>query len=65
MPPKRTEVEVDARERISLARVRRQKHRYYLVEEQDDGTLILTPAALVPARLHPRTPPRQTPIEIP
>lgn len=38
------EIDVDERGRTSLARVRRGKHRRYLVEEFPDGTLVLTPA---------------------
>lgn len=44
------EVRVDSRGRVSLEAVRTQKHVWYLATEEADGTIILVPAALVPAR---------------
>ena len=43
------EISVDERGRTSLAKVTRHDHRRYLVEELDDGTLVLTPAVTLPA----------------
>ncbi|MFT4010373.1 MAG: hypothetical protein QM655_10070 [Nocardioidaceae bacterium] len=48
-----TIIELDARRRTSLGRVGRREHTRYIVEEQDDGTLILTPALVIPATLSP------------
>ena len=42
-----TLIELDARRRASLGRVGRPEHTRYLVSEEDDGTLILTPATVV------------------
>lgn len=42
-----TLIELDARRRASLGRVGRPEHTRYLVREEADGTLILTPAAVV------------------
>ena len=47
---KKNEISVDARGNTSLAGVRTQPHRYYLGTEEADGTIILVPAVLVPAR---------------
>lgn len=44
------EVRVDSRGRVSLESVRTQKHEWYMASEESDGTIILVPAALVPAR---------------
>ncbi len=43
----RKEIVVDDRGRTSLARVRTRQFDRYTVEEQPDGTLILTPAITV------------------
>ena len=43
-----TLVEVDSRRRVALAKLGRKEDTRYLVEEQVDGTLILTPAAVMP-----------------
>jgi hypothetical protein len=43
------ELVVDERGRTSLARVRRHDYDRYMVEEFDDGTLVLTPAVTVSA----------------
>jgi hypothetical protein len=43
------EITVDERRRTSLAKVGRPQDRRYLVEEFDDGTLVLTPAVTLPA----------------
>jgi hypothetical protein len=45
----RSEVDVDDRGRTSLARVRRHDFDRYLVEELEDGTLVLTPAVTISA----------------
>jgi hypothetical protein len=45
----RGELVVDERGRTSLARVRSHDYDRYLVEEFDDGTLVLTPAVTVSA----------------
>lgn len=42
-----TLIELDGRRRASLGRVGRPEHTRYLVSEQEDGTLVLTPAAVV------------------
>jgi len=42
-----TLIELDARRRASFGRVGRPEHTRYLVTEEDDGTLVLTPAAVV------------------
>ena len=39
-------MEVDSRKRISLGPLAR--HRFYLVEEDADGVITLTPAVVVP-----------------
>jgi hypothetical protein len=43
------EITVDERRRTSLARIGRPTDRRYLVEEFEDGTIVLTPAVLLPA----------------
>lgn len=48
---KRNEVVVDARGRISLNFRTHKETTRYLAEEHPDGTIILTPAAVVPAYL--------------
>jgi hypothetical protein len=45
----RGELVVDERGRTSLARVRSHDYDRYLVEEFDDGTLVLTPAVTISA----------------
>ena len=40
---------VDDRRRTSLAKVGRASDRRYLVQEFEDGTLVLTPAVTLPA----------------
>jgi hypothetical protein len=40
---------LDERRRVSLAKFGRREDLEYLVDEQPDGTLILTPAVTVPA----------------
>lgn len=42
-----TEIVLDKRRRTSLARIGRRSDERYLVEEKEDGTLIMTPAVLV------------------
>jgi hypothetical protein len=42
-----TLIELDGRRRASFGRVGRPEHTRYLVSEQEDGTLVLTPAAVV------------------
>jgi len=42
-----TLIELDPRRRVSLGRVGRPEHTRYLVHEEEDGTLVLTPAAVV------------------
>jgi hypothetical protein len=42
-----TIIELDDRRRASLGRIGRPEHKRYLVEEQDNGTLILTPAVVL------------------
>lgn len=44
-------IELDARRRTSLGKVGRKEHDRYLVDEQPDGTIVLTPAIVVPATL--------------
>jgi hypothetical protein len=46
-PPKL--VRLDGRRRTSLARIGRKGDFFYLAEELADGTVVLTPAAVVPA----------------
>lgn len=41
------ELVLDARRRTSLARVGRKMDDRYLVDEKEDGTLVLTPATVV------------------
>lgn len=42
-------VELDSRRRISLGRLGRPEHHRYLVTEEPDGTLVLTPAVVMTA----------------
>lgn len=48
---RRKEITVNSKGQCSLSGVRTQDHRFYLGEEDPDGTITLIPAALVPARL--------------
>lgn len=48
-----TIIELDARRRTSLGRVGQKAHTRYIVEEHEDGTLVLTPALVIPATLSP------------
>jgi len=40
-------VELDDRRRVSLGKVGRPEHTRYIVEEEPDGTLVLTPAVVM------------------
>ncbi len=40
-------VELDARRRVALGKLGHPEHDRYLVEEQDDGTLIFRPAVVM------------------
>lgn len=40
-------VELDARRRVALGRLGRPEHTRYLVTEESDGTLILSPAVVM------------------
>lgn len=42
-------VELDSRRRITLGRLGNPEHERYLVTEEPDGTLILTPAVVMSA----------------
>ncbi len=44
-------IELDDRRRCSLGRIGNKDHRYYLVTEEPDGTLIWKPAVVMPAEL--------------
>ena len=46
-----TTIELDARRRTSLGRIGRKQDTRYIVDEKPDGTLVLTPAIVVPASL--------------
>lgn len=48
---KKSEVTVNSKGQCNLSGVRTQDHRFYLGEEDADGTITLIPASLVPARL--------------
>lgn len=50
------EVTIDSRVRVSLGGVRTKHYTRYLAEEEPDGTIILTPLVVVPARLARITP---------
>jgi hypothetical protein len=43
------ELELDRRRRANLARFGRKEHEKYLVDEYEDGTLVLTPAVTISA----------------
>jgi hypothetical protein len=45
-----TMIELDSRRRTSLGRLGHKDHNRYLVNEQEDGTLILTPAVVMSER---------------
>lgn len=45
-------LELDSRRRGSLAKMGRPEDTRYLVEVQDDGTIILTPAEVTPKVTH-------------
>lgn len=45
------EITVNSKGQCNLSGVRTQDHRFYLAEEDAEGRITLTPAALVPARL--------------
>jgi hypothetical protein len=45
--PQPTFLEVDARKRVSLGKLA--AHRWYLAAVDDDGTITLTPAVVMPA----------------
>ncbi len=40
-------LELDERRRASLGRIGRPEHRRYLVAEEPDGTIVLTPAVVM------------------
>ncbi len=42
-------VELDSRRRAALGRLGNPEHTLYLVDEEADGTLIFTPAVVIPA----------------
>ena len=42
-------VELDSRRRITLGRLGKSEHNRYLVNEEPDGTLVLTPAVVMSA----------------
>lgn len=46
-----TVIELDDRRRAALGKIGHKDHSRYLVTEQEDGTLIWTPAAVVPLGL--------------
>lgn len=46
-----TMIELDTRRRTNLGRIGRKQDTRYLVDEREDGTLVLTPAIVVPASL--------------
>lgn len=48
-PPAARRVTLDERRRTSLAKVGRKEHNEYLVEEQEGGVLVFTPAVTVSA----------------
>jgi hypothetical protein len=41
-------VELDSRRRVALGKLGNPEHRFYIVQAHQDGTIELTPAALVP-----------------
>ena len=40
-------IELDSRRRLALGRIGNPEHTRYLVDEQPDGTLVLTPAVVM------------------
>lgn len=40
-------IELDSRRRLALGRIGKPEHTRYLVDEQPDGTLVLTPAVVM------------------
>ena len=42
-------IELDSRRRVALGRLGRPEHSRYLVTEEPDGTLVLTPAVVMTA----------------
>ena len=44
------EVRISPPGRADLSKIRKQDHEWYLGSEDPDGTIILVPAVLVPAR---------------
>lgn len=46
-------IELDARRRTSFGRLGHREHTRYIVEDKQDGTMILTPALVLPATLSP------------
>ena len=45
------EIRISPHGKADLSGVRKQQHEWYLAHEEPDGTIILTPALLVPAKL--------------
>lgn len=45
-----TLIELDSRRRAPLGRLGNKKHTHYLVDERDDGTLVLSPAVIMTER---------------
>jgi hypothetical protein len=43
-------LELDGRRRISLGALA--THNYYLIDVQDDGVIVLTPANVIPVTVH-------------
>jgi hypothetical protein len=41
-------IELDSRRRTSLGKVGRPEHRYYLVRDEPDGTIVMVPAVVMP-----------------
>lgn len=41
-------IELDARRRTSLGRIGHKEHTRYIADEKPDGTIVLTPAVMVP-----------------
>lgn len=44
-------IELDARRRTSFGRLGHKEHTRYIVEEKLDGTMVLTPALVIPATM--------------
>lgn len=45
-----TLIELDSRRRAPLGRLGNKKHTHYLVDEREDGTLVLSPAVIMTER---------------